>query len=179
MYVAWRGIALAIDYSLFMLTRYMEEVQSGASTEMSLKSMMRQSGHVVMISASVLIICYVSRMKDGRNNMVQLWVTCELPILGDYHYIINCMILYNNNNRGQPTVILRWKNLKAQTIGRTERIHWRPLRWVFYSIPVAASPPLAWEHHWPSSCVQRRTWCWRPAWSLHFQAVRKVSVSIS
>ena len=54
------GIALAIDYSLFMLTRYMEEVQSGASTEMALKSMMRQSGHVVMISASVLIICYVS-----------------------------------------------------------------------------------------------------------------------
>ena len=53
------GIALAIDYSLFMLTRYMEEVQSGASTERSLKSMMRQSGHVVMISASVLIICYV------------------------------------------------------------------------------------------------------------------------
>ncbi|CAK9021866.1 Membrane protein YdfJ [Durusdinium trenchii] len=53
------GIALAIDYSLFMLTRYMEEAESGASTELALKSTMRQSGHVVMISASVLIICYV------------------------------------------------------------------------------------------------------------------------
>eukprot|EP00913_Durusdinium_trenchii_P016164 g15190.t1 len=42
-----------------MLTRYMEEAESGASTELALKSTMRQSGHVVMISASVLIICYV------------------------------------------------------------------------------------------------------------------------
>ena len=149
MYVAWRGIALAIDYSLFMLTRYMEEVQSGASTEMSLKSMMRQSGHVVMISASVLIICYVSRMKDSRQKqhgpgMSYLWNTYPwgLPLY-------NC-ILYNNC--GQPTVIPRWKNLKAENIGRTERIH------KFWG---GCSILSQWRHrhHWPGSITDRLPVC--------------------
>ncbi|CAJ1425188.1 unnamed protein product [Effrenium voratum] len=54
------GMALAIDYSLFMLTRYMEEVlpPSNKDTEPALRAMMRQSGHVVLISASVLAVCY-------------------------------------------------------------------------------------------------------------------------
>jgi len=57
--MAFLGIALAIDYSLFMLTRYAEEVEAGASTEAALRSTLRQSGHVVLISSSVLIICYM------------------------------------------------------------------------------------------------------------------------
>lgn len=52
------SLALSIDYSLFLLTRFVEEVKSGADTESAVKTMLVQSGHVVGVSGCVLFICY-------------------------------------------------------------------------------------------------------------------------
>mmetsp|Transcript_8175 Transcript_8175/g.29739 ORF Transcript_8175/g.29739 Transcript_8175/m.29739 type:complete len:902 (-) Transcript_8175:16-2721(-) len=57
--MAFLAIALSIDYSLFLLTRFVEEVQAGADTEAALKTMLSQSGHVVAVSGCVLVICYL------------------------------------------------------------------------------------------------------------------------
>jgi len=57
--MAFLSVALSIDYSLFMLTRYVEEAAQGLSTEEALRSTMKHSGHVVVISSSVLVVCYM------------------------------------------------------------------------------------------------------------------------
>jgi uncharacterized membrane protein YdfJ with MMPL/SSD domain len=44
------GLGLAIDYSLFMVSRFREELASGATTEEAVSRMMRSAGHTVAFS---------------------------------------------------------------------------------------------------------------------------------
>merc|ERR1719487_2093128 len=51
------SFALAIDYGLFLLTRFREEVGSGHSLEVCIARMLFYSGHVTCLSGAVLSIC--------------------------------------------------------------------------------------------------------------------------
>lgn len=72
--MAFLSVALAIDYSLFMLTRYVEEATMGATTAEALRAALRYSGEVITISASVLMVCYlgVSFYPGGGINTIGL-----------------------------------------------------------------------------------------------------------
>jgi len=50
------GLAMSVDYSLFLLRRFRDEIKGGREPEMAIKIMMAQAGHVVMMS-SLTIIC--------------------------------------------------------------------------------------------------------------------------
>ena len=54
------SMALSIDYSMFLLSRFAKERNEGKSVENSVKEMLRYSAHVVMLSGTILIICYMS-----------------------------------------------------------------------------------------------------------------------
>eukprot|EP01084_Bolivina_argentea_P142654 250598_1 len=54
------SMALSIDYSMFLLSRFAEERKKGNTVENSVRSMLRYSGHVVCLSGIVLIVCYQS-----------------------------------------------------------------------------------------------------------------------
>mmetsp|Transcript_15963 Transcript_15963/g.50817 ORF Transcript_15963/g.50817 Transcript_15963/m.50817 type:complete len:997 (+) Transcript_15963:56-3046(+) len=56
------GLALSIDYSLFLLTRFGEEVQAGASLEEALVVTLQTSGHTVLISGSTLFLCFLGML---------------------------------------------------------------------------------------------------------------------
>jgi len=54
--------SLSFDYSLFLLPRYAEERAAGESVEQSLVTTLSQSGRVVVVSATVLVIAWLSSL---------------------------------------------------------------------------------------------------------------------
>jgi uncharacterized membrane protein YdfJ with MMPL/SSD domain len=56
------GLALSIDYSLFLLSRFGEEVRAGASLEEALIITLQTSGHTVLISGSTLCLCFLGML---------------------------------------------------------------------------------------------------------------------
>lgn len=51
------GIAMSIDYSLFLLTRYVEELQKGQENEEAVKQTVLNAGKIVLTSGTVIIVC--------------------------------------------------------------------------------------------------------------------------
>ncbi len=51
-------IALSIDYSLFLLTRYREEIMKNKSVSESVLLMSKNAGHTITVSGIILIVCY-------------------------------------------------------------------------------------------------------------------------
>lgn len=51
------GIAMSIDYSLFMLTRYVEELKKGKTNEEAVKETLVNAGKIVLTSGTVIIVC--------------------------------------------------------------------------------------------------------------------------
>lgn len=56
------NMALSFDYSLFTLTRYMEEITGGTSEKDAVLTVITQSGHVIAVSGLVLSIAYGSML---------------------------------------------------------------------------------------------------------------------
>ena len=54
------SMALSIDYSMFLLSRFAMERKRGSSVEDAVRAMLKFSAHVVLLSGTVLIICYQS-----------------------------------------------------------------------------------------------------------------------
>lgn len=52
-------IALSIDYSLFLLTRYREEILKKKSVSESVLIMSKNAGHTITVSGLILIVCYM------------------------------------------------------------------------------------------------------------------------
>ena len=56
------GLAMSIDYSLFILTRFGEEKRAGASVKQALLVTLQTSGHTVFISGSTLCLCFLGML---------------------------------------------------------------------------------------------------------------------
>ena len=52
-------IALSIDYSLFLLTRYREEIMNEKSVSESVHLMSKNAGHTITVSGLILVVCYL------------------------------------------------------------------------------------------------------------------------
>merc|ERR1719159_1944898 len=55
-FVVCSSFALGIDYGLFLLTRFREELAAGQSLEVCLARMLYYSGHVTCLSGAVLLV---------------------------------------------------------------------------------------------------------------------------
>lgn len=55
-------IAVSIDYSLFILSRYREEIVDGRSTELAVLATLCTAGHTVLISGSTLFVAFLGLM---------------------------------------------------------------------------------------------------------------------
>ncbi|MCG3258345.1 MAG: MMPL family transporter [Candidatus Heimdallarchaeota archaeon] len=52
-------IALAIDYALFLLTRYKEELDKGEDVVTAVSTMTEHAGHTILVSGITLTICFI------------------------------------------------------------------------------------------------------------------------
>lgn len=55
-------IAMSIDYSLFLLSRLVEEVQSGVEMDEAIPSMLDNAGHTITVSGGTLVICFLGML---------------------------------------------------------------------------------------------------------------------
>ena len=53
-------MALSIDYSMFLLSRFAAERRAGKSVDDAVRAMLRYSAHVCCLSGVILIICYMA-----------------------------------------------------------------------------------------------------------------------
>eukprot|EP00928_Gymnodinium_smaydae_P061391 TRINITY_DN45479_c0_g1_i1.p1 TRINITY_DN45479_c0_g1~~TRINITY_DN45479_c0_g1_i1.p1 ORF type:complete len:912 (+),score=194.66 TRINITY_DN45479_c0_g1_i1:65-2800(+) len=54
------SLAMSIDYSLFLLTRFQREISSGLNLTDALVLMLRNSGRIVLLSGLILFLCFAS-----------------------------------------------------------------------------------------------------------------------
>eukprot|EP01060_Flectonema_neradi_P038662 TRINITY_DN8193_c0_g1_i1.p1 TRINITY_DN8193_c0_g1~~TRINITY_DN8193_c0_g1_i1.p1 ORF type:complete len:881 (+),score=127.19 TRINITY_DN8193_c0_g1_i1:50-2692(+) len=54
------AVALSVDYSLFLLRRYVDETESGTSQWESIQLMMRHSGHTISVSGLLISLAFLS-----------------------------------------------------------------------------------------------------------------------
>jgi len=74
------SIALSIDYSLFLFTRFGEEVQQGKTPHGALVPMLLRSGEVVCLSGSVLILCYLGVLLFPGSNISSIGLGASVSI---------------------------------------------------------------------------------------------------
>jgi len=55
-------IAMSIDYSLFLLSRFMEEIGNGRSVEEAIPFMVDGAGHTILVSGGTLICCFLGML---------------------------------------------------------------------------------------------------------------------
>lgn len=55
-------IAMSIDYSLFLLSRVMEEIALGRSLDEAIPNMLDSAGHTIIVSGGTLICCFLGML---------------------------------------------------------------------------------------------------------------------
>ena len=85
------SIAMGVDYSLFILSRFAEEVQAGRTVLSAVKTTMFSSGHTILVSGLTLIVCLLgllyfpidllSSMGLGAATAVFSCLVCNLTLV--------------------------------------------------------------------------------------------------
>eukprot|EP00047_Mylnosiga_fluctuans_P005590 m.241395 g.241395 ORF g.241395 m.241395 type:complete len:828 (-) comp13839_c0_seq1:140-2623(-) len=73
-------IAMSIDYSLFMLSRFREELADGAKLQESVIRMVESSGHTVLISGVTLSFCFAGLLLFPMELLSSLGVGCSICV---------------------------------------------------------------------------------------------------
>eukprot|EP00759_Apiculatamorpha_spiralis_P045224 PhF_6_TR42106/c0_g1_i1/m.63571/K06994/K06994; putative drug exporter of the RND superfamily len=74
-------IAMSIDYALFMLTRYREELGRGKTGEDCLVAVLRTAGHTITVSGLTLCTCFMSLCFFRLNMLVSLGIANAVVIV--------------------------------------------------------------------------------------------------
>ena len=56
------SLAMSIDYSLFLLSRFTEEIKHGRTPELAVEIMLGTSGHTVLVSGGTLALCFLGML---------------------------------------------------------------------------------------------------------------------
>ena len=116
------GLGLAIDYSLFMVSRFREELASGKDREAALATTLRTAGHVVAFSA-ITVACALAALIVFRQRFLYSMgvggALCALIAAGVSLTLLPALlgILGERVNAGGPR---RWKEAIARE-ARAER----------------------------------------------------------
>ena len=74
-------IAMSIDYSLFLLTRFREEIIRGAPNVVAVRHMTRYAGHVVLLSGSTLTITFLGLIFFPLNILQSIGIACAIALV--------------------------------------------------------------------------------------------------
>ncbi|ELP90697.1 hypothetical protein EIN_024060 [Entamoeba invadens IP1] len=83
-------VAMSVDYSLFLLSRYSEEIRKDQSHFDAVKTMFRHSGRIIATSGSVLICCFLSCCFYGVTVIVTLGLGCVICLI--FTVVVNLTI---------------------------------------------------------------------------------------
>ncbi|MHA1414887.1 MAG: MMPL family transporter [Candidatus Heimdallarchaeaceae archaeon] len=74
-------IAISIDYSLFLLTRYREEVEKGKDNFTAVSLMNEHSGHTILVSGLTLAVCFLGLMFFPVNAIASLGLSAGITVV--------------------------------------------------------------------------------------------------
>eukprot|EP01062_Namystynia_karyoxenos_P071653 TRINITY_DN672_c0_g1_i4.p1 TRINITY_DN672_c0_g1~~TRINITY_DN672_c0_g1_i4.p1 ORF type:complete len:1020 (+),score=255.13 TRINITY_DN672_c0_g1_i4:97-3060(+) len=80
-------IAMSIDYGLFLLTRYREELERGVGTEKAVERMLVSAGHTIIVSGLTLAVCFFGLVFLQNDFMVSVGLGCGIVLL--------CVLAFN------------------------------------------------------------------------------------
>ena len=73
-------IAMSIDYSLFLLSRYREELLNGRKPYRAIEDMIASAGHTVLVSGSTLAMCFLALMFFPSPMLISTGLGCAIAI---------------------------------------------------------------------------------------------------
>ena len=79
------SLALSIDYSLFLLTRFNEEMGNGVSVETAVTTMLATQGHTVLVSGSTLCLCFLCMLMIPVSTISTMGVGAAVSALASVH----------------------------------------------------------------------------------------------
>jgi uncharacterized membrane protein YdfJ with MMPL/SSD domain len=74
-------IAMSIDYSLFLLSRYREELLKGSHTRQAIEGMLTHAGHVVLVSGLTLTVSFAGLIMFPVNMLSTSGLGCTITLL--------------------------------------------------------------------------------------------------
>ena len=80
------GIAVSIDYSLFMISRFREEIDKGQSVEDSIATMMSTAGRAILFSGATVAVGLCSLFYFTATHMPSMAMGAFLAVLGSLLY---------------------------------------------------------------------------------------------
>jgi uncharacterized membrane protein YdfJ with MMPL/SSD domain len=75
------ALAMSIDYSLFLLTRFQREIRQGRSVDDAVAITLRTSGRIVMISGATLLLCFLMMLCLPVAIIYSMGVSASITVL--------------------------------------------------------------------------------------------------
>ena len=85
------GIAVSIDYSLFMISRFREELEAGATTEDAIATMMHTAGRAILYSGATVAVGLCSLFYFSETHMPSMGMGAFLAVLGALLYSLTLL----------------------------------------------------------------------------------------
>ena len=85
------GIAVSIDYSLFMISRFREELGKGQDVEGALATMMSTAGRAILYSGATVAVGLCTLFYFTATHMPSMGMGAFLAVLGAFIYSLTLM----------------------------------------------------------------------------------------
>jgi len=141
------GIAVSIDYSLFMISRFREEIAKGESTESAIATMMDTAGRAVMYSGATVAVGLCSLFYFDATHMPSMGMGAFLAVAAAMLYsftVLPALLSYLGPRINSLPVPIPGANRKTEFWKKLSiKVMNKPLRWLIPALVVlllAASP---------------------------------------
>ena len=128
------GIAVSIDYSLFMISRFREELHGGAEVEDAIAKMMETAGKAVLFSGATVAISLCSLFYFTATHMPSMAMGGFLAVLASLIYsltVLPAMLSYIGPKIDSLKVPLPGANTKTQFWEKcSTTVMKRPISWL-------------------------------------------------
>jgi len=128
------GIAVSIDYSLFMISRFREELDSGAEVEDAVAKMMDTAGRAVLFSGATVAISLCSLFYFTATHMPSMAMGGFLAVIGSLIYsltVLPAMLSYLGPKIDSLKVPIPGANTKSQFWEKfSTTVMKRPISWL-------------------------------------------------
>ena len=134
------GIAVSIDYSLFMISRFREEIDAGASTEDAIATMMDTAGRAILYSGATVAVGLCSLFYFTETHMPSMGMGAFLAVLGALLYsltILPALLSYLGPRINSLRVPIPGANRKSRFWEKfSTRVMKNPVRWLLPAMAV-------------------------------------------
>ncbi len=134
------GIAVSIDYSLFMISRFREEIDAGASTEDAIATMMDTAGRAILYSGATVAVGLCSLFYFTETHMPSMGMGAFLAVLGALLYsltILPALLSYLGPRINSLRVPIPGANRKSRFWEKfSKRVMKNPVRWLLPAMAV-------------------------------------------